>query len=112
MQGVGTIAKHKPALIFMEVLMPKTSGFALCHFLRQTPAFRETPIVFLTSQDSIIDRTRAKFTGATDFLSKPVNAEQVLEIADKYVKVKGESQPAAIRSHDLLNSQQLTLANS
>ncbi len=112
MQGVGMIAKHKPALIFMEVLMPKTSGFALCHFLRKTPAFRETPIVFLTTQDSIMDRTRAKFTGATDFLSKPANAEQVLEIADKYVKVKGEGQPAAIRSDDLLNSQQLTLANS
>jgi chemotaxis family two-component system response regulator PixG len=59
-----------------------------------------------------MDRTRAKFTGATDFLSKPANAEQVLEIADKYVKVKGEREQAAIRSDDLLNSQQLTLANS
>ena len=112
MQGVGILAKQKPALIFMDVVMPKTSGFALCNFLRKTPAFRETPIVFLTGQDSIIDRTRAKLTGASDFLSKPANPEQVLQIADKYLKVKGDRHPLAIRPHDLLNSQQLTLANS
>ena len=112
MQGVGIIAKHKPALIFMDVVMPKTNGFALCNFLRQTAAFRATPIVFLTDQDSIIDRTRAKLTGASDFLSKPPNPEQVLQIADKYLKVKGDRHPLAIRRHDLLNSQQLTLANS
>jgi chemotaxis family two-component system response regulator PixG len=112
MQGVGIIAKHKPGLIFMDVVMPKTSGFALCNFLRQTAAFRETPIVFLTDQDSIIDRTRAKLTGASDFLSKPPNPEKVLQIADKYLKVKGDRHHAAIRRHDLLNSHQLTLANS
>ena len=112
MQGVGIIAKQKPALIFMDVVMPKTSGFALCNFLRKTPSFRETPIVFLTGQDSIIDRARAKLTGASDFLSKPPNPEQVLQVAEKYLKVKGDRSPLAIRRHDLLNSRQLTLANS
>jgi two-component system, chemotaxis family, response regulator PixG len=112
MDGVGIIAKQKPALIFMDVVMPKTSGFALCNFLRKTPSFRETPIVFLTGKDSIIDRTRAKLTGASDFLSKPPNPEQVLQIAQKYLNVKGDRSPLGIRSHDLLNSRQLTLANS
>jgi two-component system, chemotaxis family, response regulator PixG len=112
MQGVGLLAKHKPALIFMDVLMPKTNGFALCNFLRQTPAFRETPIVFLTGKDSIIDRTRAKFTGASDFLSKPSSPEQVLQVVDKYLKPKGEQGPLAICPDRLLNSQRLTLANS
>ncbi|MCC3442430.1 MAG: response regulator [Microcoleus sp. PH2017_03_ELD_O_A] len=112
MDGVGIIAKQKPALIFMDVVMPKTNGFALCNFLRQTPSFRETPIVFLTGKDSIIDRTRAKLTGASDFLSKPPNPEQVLQIAQKYLKVKGDRNPLGIRPHDLLNSRQLTLANS
>jgi two-component system, chemotaxis family, response regulator PixG len=68
--------------------------------------------VFLTGKDSIIDRTRAKLTGASDFLSKPPNPEQVLQIAQKYLNVKGDRSPLGIRSHDLLNSRQLTLANS
>jgi two-component system, chemotaxis family, response regulator PixG len=112
MQGVGLLAKHKPALIFMDVLMPKTNGFALCSFLRKTPAFRETPIVFLTGKDSIIDRTRAKFTGASDFLSKPSKPEQVLQVVDKYLKPKVDRNSLAIPHHDnLLNSRRLTLAN-
>jgi two-component system, chemotaxis family, response regulator PixG len=112
MQGVGLLAKHKPALIFMDVLMPKTNGFALCNFLRQTPAFRETPIVFLTGKDSIIDRTRAKFMGASDFLSKPSSPEQVLQVVDKYLKPKGDRRPLTIHPDRLLNSHRLTLANS
>ena len=112
MQGVGIISIQKPALIFMDVVMPKTNGFALCSFLRKTPHFRQTPIVFLTDQDNIIDRTRAKLTGASDFLSKPTNPEQVLQVAQKYLKVKDDRNPLAIRRHDVLNSQQLTLANS
>ena len=112
MQGVSLLAKHKPALIFMDVLMPKTNGFALCSFLRKTSAFRETPIVFLTGKDSIIDRTRAKLTGASDFLSKPSNPEQILQVVDKYLKVKDDRSPLAIRPDTLLNSRQLTFANS
>ncbi len=112
MQGVGILSKQRPALIFMDVVMPKTSGFALCNFLRKTSAFRETPIVFLTGQGSIIDRTRAKLTGASDFLSKPAKPQEVLQIADKYLKVKGDRNPLAIPRHNLLNSQQLSLANS
>jgi two-component system, chemotaxis family, response regulator PixG len=112
MQGVGLLAKHKPALIFMDVLMPKTNGFALCSFLRKTPAFRETPIVFLTGKDSIIDRTRAKLTGGSDFLSKRSKPELVLQVVDKYLKPKVDRNPLGISPDDLLNSRLLTLANS
>jgi len=59
--------------------MPRPSGFALCHFL--DTGFSETPVVFLTSQDSIIDHA-SKLQVLPTFLSKwPI--EQVLEIADK-----------------------------
>ncbi len=112
MKGVSLLAKHNPALIIMDVLMPKTNGFALCSFLRKTSAFRETPIVFLTGKDSIIDRTRAKLIGASDFLSKPASAEKVLEVVDKYLKAKNDRSPLALRHNDLLNSHRLTLANS
>jgi len=111
-QGVSLLAKHNPALIIMDVLMPKTSGFALCNFLRKTSAFRETPIVFLTGKDSIIDRTRAKLIGASDFLSKPASPEKVLQVVDKYLKAKSDHRPLAVRHNDLLNSHRLTLANS
>lgn len=112
MQGVGLLAKHKPALIIMDLVMPKISGFDLCSFLRKIPTFRETPIVFLSDKDSILDRTRAKFTGASDFLSKSSKPEEVLQVVDKYLKPKTEGLSLARRHDRLMNSHRLSLANS
>jgi two-component system, chemotaxis family, response regulator PixG len=112
MQGVASLAKHKPSLIFMDVLMPRTNGFTLCNFLRKTPAFKETPIVFLTGQDSIVDRTRARFMGGSDFLSKPPKPEKVLQIVEKYLKPKSDRHSLALHRHELVNSNRLVAANS
>ncbi|MGL5066011.1 MAG: response regulator [Microcoleus sp.] len=112
MQGVAYLAKHKPSLIFMDVLMPRTNGFTLCNFLRKTPAFRETPIVFLTGQDSIVDRTRARFMGGSDFLCKPPKPEKVLQIVEKYLKHKSDRNSLEIRRQDVVNSSRLAVANS
>jgi chemotaxis family two-component system response regulator PixG len=66
--------------------MPNTNGYEICIQLRKVSAFRETPIIILTGNDGIIDRVRAKVVGATDFLGKPVDAETVLAVANKYLK--------------------------
>lgn len=84
MQGVATLAENKPDLIFLDVVMPQTNGYNVCSFLRQSSLFRNTPIIILTSQNGLIDRTKAKLNGASDFLSKPPEQTQVLEIVKKY----------------------------
>ena len=81
------LAKHKPALIFLDLVMPNADGYSLCTFLRQSPAFRETPIIILTSRNSIIDRTRAKLAKASDFLTKPPEPEKLLQMVEKHLKV-------------------------
>jgi len=48
--------------------------------------FRDTPIIILTSQNGLMDRTKAKLNGASDFLSKPPDLHQVLEIVKKYLQ--------------------------
>jgi len=112
MQGIATLAKEKPALIFLDVIMPKANGYTLCNFLRKTPAFRGTPIVFLTGQDGIIDRTRAKWMGATDFVSKPPTPEKVLQVVEKYLKLEGDRNQQLSGSDTLVNPSSLTLAGS
>jgi two-component system, chemotaxis family, response regulator PixG len=82
------IAK-KPQLIFLDLVMPNANGYEICSRLRKIDAFKNTPIVILTGNDGTIDRVRAKVVGATDFVTKPVQSEFVLEIAQKYL------QPAA-----------------
>jgi chemotaxis family two-component system response regulator PixG len=93
MQGVAILSEKKPDFIFLDLVMPQTNGYNLCNFLRQSNLFRETPIVILTSQDGIIDRTRAKLNGASDFLSKPPEAEKVLQMVEKYLKCSDRPNP-------------------
>ena len=78
------IAK-KPQLIFLDLVMPNANGYEICSRLRKIGAFQHTPIVILTGNDGVIDRVRAKVVGATDFITKPVQSELVLEIAQKYL---------------------------
>lgn len=86
MQGVATLAEEKPDLIFLDVVMPQTNGYNVCSFLRHSSLFRNTPIIILTSQNGLIDRTRAKLNGASDFLSKPPEPNQVLTLVEKYLQ--------------------------
>lgn len=80
LSGIATLSQLKPDLIFMDLIMPNASGYDLCAFLRKTPMFQNTPIVILTSQSGFVDRTRAKLSGATDFMSKPPDPQTLLNL--------------------------------
>lgn len=81
LRAIATVLTRKPDLIFLDLVMPNTNGYEICSQLRKVSTFRNTPIIILTGNDGIIDRVRAKMVGATDFLSKPVDAEAVLAVA-------------------------------
>lgn len=85
LRAVTILLERKPNLIFLDLVMPNTNGYELCSFLRKTSVFRATPIVILTGQDGIIDRVRAKMAGCSDFVSKPPEAEKVLQIVNQYL---------------------------
>ncbi len=85
LRAIATLLSRKPDLIFLDLIMPNTNGYEICTQLRKVSAFRDTPIVILTGNDGIIDRVRAKIVGASGFLSKPANAETVLEITRQHL---------------------------
>ncbi|AFZ37548.1 response regulator receiver protein [Stanieria cyanosphaera PCC 7437] len=85
---IPTLLKNKPDFIFLDLLMPIINGYELCAQLRRTPSLQNIPIVILTGKDGLVDRMRAKLVGSTDFLSKPVESELVLNILDKFLAIK------------------------
>jgi two-component system, chemotaxis family, response regulator PixG len=85
MKAIPVAISKKPQLIFLDLVMPNANGYEICSRLRKVATFRDTPIVILTGNDGVIDRVRAKVVGATDFLTKPVQSELVLEVAQKYL---------------------------
>ncbi len=84
-KAIAVILAHKPDLIFLDLLMPNTNGYEICSQLRKLSLFRNTPIIILTGQDGMIERVRTKIVGSNDFLSKPIEANLVLETISKYL---------------------------
>ncbi len=72
-QALGQIIRHKPDVIFLDLVMPVANGYEICKQVRRVKALRKTPVVILTGNDGIVDRMRAKAVGATDFMAKPVD---------------------------------------
>ena len=85
LRAFAVLLSRKPDLIFLDLVMPNTNGYEICSKLRSLPAFRKTPILILTGNDGIVDRVRAKLVGASDFLSKPVDAGTVLAVIRKHL---------------------------
>lgn len=85
LDAVGILMNRQPDLIFLDVVMPKVSGYDLCAQLRRYPEFASTPIIFLTSNSGIIDRIRAKMVGSSDFLRKTVDADELLQKVNEYL---------------------------
>ncbi len=77
--------KSKPNFIFLDLMMPITNGYEICAQIRKTPSLKDVPVVILTGRDGLVDRMRAKMVGSTDFLSKPVQAEEVLKVLNKHL---------------------------
>ena len=63
----------KPNLIILDVDMPNMDGFKVCRTIRRKPEHRHTPIVMVTGHEDTESIDKAYQSGATDFISKPIN---------------------------------------
>jgi two-component system, OmpR family, alkaline phosphatase synthesis response regulator PhoP len=70
------VAKHNPALIVLDVMLPKLDGFEVCRKLRASGD--QTPIIMLTARDEDIDKILGLELGADDYLTKPFNPRELI----------------------------------
>jgi chemotaxis family two-component system response regulator PixG len=92
------IIEHKPDMIILDLIMPIVGGYELCTQIRRIPSFKDTPILILTSNDTLLDRLRSKFVGATAFVSKTAGNKKIGEQIQRYLL------PFEIKIEDILPS--------
>lgn len=66
-------AKDLPDIILLDVMMPGMDGFTVCRKLKEDPVTRHIPVVLITALDGRADRIQGLESGASDFLTKPID---------------------------------------
>ena len=72
------LAEDKPDLILMDVVMPGQNGFQLTRAITRDPLYADVPIIMCTSKNQETDRVWGMRQGARDYITKPVEQDELM----------------------------------
>jgi twitching motility two-component system response regulator PilG len=84
-EALAKIAEHQPDIIFVDIMMPRLDGYQTCALIKNNRAFKSTPVVMLSSKDSIFDRARGRVVGSEQYLTKPFTREDLVGAITEHV---------------------------
>jgi sigma-B regulation protein RsbU (phosphoserine phosphatase) len=72
------VERTRPDLLLLDVTMPEMDGFEVCRTLKAAAGTREIAVIFLSARGDVSDKVSGLNLGAVDYLTKPIQAEEVL----------------------------------
>ncbi|HZT65968.1 MAG TPA: response regulator, partial [Acidimicrobiales bacterium] len=80
-EGISMLRQHPDVdIVLMDIMMPEMDGYETMTEIRKTPAFRKLPIIALTAKAMKGDREKSIEAGASDYVTKPVDIDQLLSL--------------------------------
>jgi twitching motility two-component system response regulator PilG len=84
-EALAKITEHKPDIIFVDIMMPRLDGYQTCALIKNNQSFKATPVIMLSSKDSIFDRARGRIVGSEKYLTKPFSKEDLINAITTHV---------------------------
>ena len=85
--ALAKIADTQPAIIFVDIMMPRLDGYQTCALIKNNKAFKKTPVIMLSSKDGLFDRAKGRIVGSDQYLTKPFGKDELLSAIRDHVKV-------------------------
>lgn len=86
-QALTVLQSVRADLILLDIMMPDMDGFETCSRIKDTPEWRDIPIIFLTAKTETSDIVRGFELGAVDYVAKPFHAHELLARVDTHLKM-------------------------
>ncbi len=77
----------RPDLILLDVMMPNMDGFEVCRRLKSNAETKDVPVIFMTALTETVDKVQGFQIGAVDYITKPVQQEEVLSRVNAHLGV-------------------------
>ena len=77
-EALQKVAETVPALVILDLMMPKLDGFEVCEKIRQNPLWKDIRIIILTAKGRDIERKKGMSLGADDYMTKPFSTRDIL----------------------------------
>ena len=82
--GLDMIRTLKPPLVLLDIDLPKMGGIEVVQLVKADPALRDIPVIALTASAMYGDKERFLEAGCNDYLSKPIQVQQLIQIVETY----------------------------
>ncbi|MCX6277295.1 MAG: hybrid sensor histidine kinase/response regulator [Bacteroidetes bacterium] len=79
--------KEKPGLILLDIMMPGIDGYEVCRRLKENPALKDIPVIFISALNDTDDIVKALAMGGVDYISKPFQSEEVRARVQTHLKI-------------------------
>jgi CheY-like chemotaxis protein len=83
-EAVSTTRAEQPALVLMDILMPKLDGYTACYAIKNNELTKDTPVVMLTGVGHELNKQLSHEMGANAYITKPFNPEDLLDKVRQY----------------------------
>jgi sigma-B regulation protein RsbU (phosphoserine phosphatase) len=87
-QALESARTSPPNLILLDIRMPELDGFAVCEQLKEWPATRDVPVIFISALDDVQDKVKAFRTGGVDYITKPFQIDEVLARVETHLALR------------------------
>ena len=86
-EGLELIRAQKPDVVFLDIMMPKLNGYEVCQRVREDPEAAGIGIVLLTAKGQEVDRRQGLELGASRYMTKPFDPDEVLKVAKELLNL-------------------------
>ena len=83
-EAVSTARTEQPDLVLMDILMPKLDGYTACYAIKNNELTKDIPVIMLTGVGHELNRQLSQEMGATAYMTKPFNPEDLLDKVRQY----------------------------